>query len=307
MIVVEQPGLRTTVQDLGRPGFAHLGVPASGAADLFSASLANALVGNSDDAAVLETTLVGPTLRFEHDTVIALAGAPAKTDIDGAAVAPGRAISIRAGQLLRIGRAVIGLRTYLAVSGGFGLPQVLGSRSTDTLSGLGPAALAAGDVLTLAQEPVQCVGRAATASVLESVLPRRAVRVVFGPDAEWFADSARNALCSSAFSVSARSDRIGVRLDGTSIERAATAEAPTAGMVRGAIQVPPDAAPIVLLADHAVTGGYPVIAVAATADLPMIAQCRPGDRVSFAAVSVAHARAALGEQRAVLNALRSTR
>lgn len=295
MIVVEQPGLRTTVQDRGRVGLAHLGVPRSGAVDWYSAALANAIVGNETDAALLETTLTGATLRFETAAVVAVAGAVADVAIDGELVQFGVAATVSPGQRLSIGTARDGLRSYLAVAGGIAAPPVLGSRSSDTLSGIGPSPLVAGDVLPIGASPFTSSTPFAerdglpSKAMLGSVLPSagRAVRVVRGPDA---AEATMNSLCSQVFSVSRHADRVGVRLTGAMV--AGGGEAATAGMVGGAIQLPPDGAPVVLLADHAVTGGYPVVAVVVAADLPIVAQARPGAALRFRAVSMAAAREA---------------
>lgn len=288
MILVEKPGLRTTVQDRGRVGMASLGVPRSGAADSFSAALANALVGNADDVAVLETTLTGPTLLFEVAASVAVTGAAADVSLDGEPVEFGVAVRVSTGQRLSIGTAREGLRSYLAVAGGVDVPPVLGSRSTDTLSGIGPAPLAAGDVLPIGAPPIASSDLFVSREVLASVLPAagRAVRVVRGPDAT---DATVNSLCSQAFSVSRHADRVGARLTGAIV---GGGEVATAGMVGGAIQLPPDGAPVVLLADHAVTGGYPVVAVVVAADLPIVAQARPGAALRFRAVSVGEARKA---------------
>ncbi len=288
MILVEKPGLRTTVQDRGRIGMASLGVPRSGAADSFSAALANALVGNADDVAVLETTLTGPTLLFEVAASVAVTGAAADVSLDGEPVEFGVAVRVSTGQRLSIGTAREGLRSYLAVAGGVDVPPVLGSRSTDTLSGIGPAPLAAGDVLPIGAPPIASSDLFVSREVLASVLPAagRAVRVVRGPDAT---DATVNSLCSQAFSVSRHADRVGARLTGAIV---GGGEVATAGMVGGAIQLPPDGAPVVLLADHAVTGGYPVVAVVVAADLPTVAQARPGAALRFRAVSVGEARKA---------------
>ncbi len=291
MIVVEAPGLRTTVQDRGRLGFAHLGVSPSGAADAFSMRLANALVGNDEWAAVLETTVVGPALRFGADAAVALAGAPAPARVDDRAVPFGHAIFVRAGELLRVGRATHGLRTYVAVAGGIDVTPVLGSRSTDTLSGVGPAPLVRGAVLATGAASGRPPVGIAPAGVVEHVLPHpsRSVRVILGPETGRFTAGAAAALRSEEFVVSPRADRVGARLTGPPLDRLKDGEAPTKGMVAGAIQVPPDGAPIVLLADHAVTGGYPVIAVVVAADLPLVAQSRPGTALRFRPASVAEA------------------
>lgn len=300
-IVVEKPGLRTTMQDAGRAGWAHLGVPRSGAVDALSRRLANGLVNNDDHAAVLETTLSGPALRFGDDCVVAVTGAPCPVHIDDEPAVFGTSLLVRAGQLLRIGRAAIGLHTYVATAGGFGAELVLGSRSTDTLSGLGPPPLAAGDRLftELAINGGQpAVGGLADAGLLRFVLDggRRPVRVLPGPGAEWMTREAAELLYSSDFVVARASDRVGVRLEGPILRRSREGEADTEGMVSGALQLPGDGAPIVLLADHAVTGGYPVVGVVATVDLPLVAQARPGTPLRFVRTSVESARAACAAQ-----------
>jgi biotin-dependent carboxylase-like uncharacterized protein len=255
--------------------------------------LANALVGNRDGYAVFETTLVGPSLRFETNAVVAVTGAPAPIVVGDHVVDFGRAFGVAVGETLQVGRAIRGLRSYIAVAGGIDVPATLGSRSTDTLSGLGPASLAAGDVVGIGVSDGAAVGVAAPADVLASVLPvaGRPVRVLLNSSSGLFSSASVETLTSGEFVVSPRSDRVGARLTGPVIERVGD-EAPTEGMVAGAIQVPPDGAPVVLLADHAVTGGYPVIAVVASADLPMVAQARPGTPLRFRAVSVAEARSA---------------
>lgn len=298
MIVVEQPGLRTTVQDRGRIGLAHLGVPRSGAADWYSAALANAVVGNPDSAALLETTLTGPTLRFDEPAVVAVTGAVVDVSVDGARADFGAPIRVQGGQRLSIGAARIGLRSYVAIAGGVAVPPVLGSRSTDTLAGIGPSPLARGDVLPTGVARVAS-DFVASEEMLAISLPQsdRAVRVVRGFDSS---DTAMKSLCAQAFAVSRHADRVGARLSGPVIEGGG--EAPTSGMVAGAIQLPPDGAPVVLLADHAVTGGYRVVATVIDADLPVVAQSRPGTAIQFREVSTPQARAASAEVRRWLGA-----
>jgi biotin-dependent carboxylase-like uncharacterized protein len=300
-ILVEKPGPRTTMQDAGRAGWAHLGVPRSGAVDALSRRLANVLVNNDDDAAVLETTLSGPALRFGTECVVAVTGAACAVHIDDEPAAFGTAVLVRAGQLLRIGRATAGLHTYVAAAGGFGAELVLNSRSTDTLSGLGPPPLAAGDRLfterAINGDP-SAAGSFADARLLRFVLDggRRPVRLLPGHGADWLTKEAEELLYSSEFVVAHASDRIGVRLEGPTLRRSREGEADTEGMVSGAVQLPGDGAPIVLLADHAVTGGYPVVGVVATVDLPLVAQARPGTPLRFVRTSVESARAALAAQ-----------
>ena len=305
MIVVERAGLRTTLQDAGRPGFGHLGVPRSGAVDALSRRLANVLVGNAVNAAVLETTLAGPRLRFEQAAVVACTGAVAQLHLDAEEVPFGAAVHVRPGQVLDVGSAVLGLRTYLAVAGGFDVPPMLGSRSTDTLSGLGPPVVATGDRLPVGAPSVTGPARVAPRELLASVLDagRRPVRLVPGPRVDWLSPGSREALFGAEFIVSPASDRVGVRLSGQPLTRLRDGEADTEGMVTGAVQLPPGGEPVVLLADHAVTGGYPVVAVVATVDLPLIGQARPGTRLRFVEVSAAVAREALSSLDARVNAL----
>ncbi|MFC4061120.1 biotin-dependent carboxyltransferase family protein [Planomonospora corallina] len=282
MIEVIAPGPYATVQDLGRPGHGHLGVPRSGAADAPSLKLANRLVGNPEGAAGIELTFGGAVLRFRHGAWTALAGAPCPVALTGARRgAPGMHAPfwVPAGGELRVGTPPAGLRTYLAVRGGVDEPPVLGSRSADSLSGLGPAPLAPGRVL-----PVGPTGGLPPITV--DAAPARgqapdALRVLPGPRDDWFAPGALAALCAQPYEVSQDSNRVGVRLLGRPLERARGGELPSEGMVAGSLQVPPDGRPIVFLADHPPTGGYPVIAVLAAADLAAAAQLRPGDRVRF--------------------------
>jgi biotin-dependent carboxylase-like uncharacterized protein len=294
VIVVERPGLRTTLQDAGRPGLAHLGVPCSGAVDRLSRRLANALVGNADDAAVLETTLTGPRLRFDADAVVALAGAPGPAHVDGEPLPFGTSVQVRAGQRVDLGRSAAGLHAYLAVAGGFAVAAVLGSRSTDTLSGLGPPVVGAGDVFPIGSSSLAVVGRRLPADLHGLVLEagRRPLRIIAGPRDDWLTQEARRLLYGSQFTVTPAADRIGVRLSGPILSRTRDGEADTEGMVTGAVQLPADGSPIVLLADHAVTGGYPVVAVLAAVDLPLLAQARPGTTLRFVEVSVDDARSA---------------
>jgi KipI family sensor histidine kinase inhibitor len=283
-----QPGPLTTVQDLGRAGLGHLGVPRSGAADAASLRTANALVGNEPGQACLEVTLGRLALRFDGPAAVAVTGAPAPirvTGPDGARLEPaaGTAFDVAAGAVLRLGSPPAGLRSYLAVDGGFDVPAVLGSRSADLLSGLGPEPLRASQRLPLGTrrpdprrpDPSPGQTRLPTASTVTEL------RVLHGPRADWFVPEAPATLTSAVYEVTAASDRTGLRLTGPPLLRARPAELPSEGMVTGALQVSHDGQPILLLADHPVTGGYPVIAVVLTADLGTAAQLRPGQQVRF--------------------------
>ena len=260
MIVVVRPGLLTTVQDLGRPGLAHLGVPLAGAADRPALRRANRLVGNPPGAAALEVTVVGPVLRFEVDATVAVAE---------------RTRFVPAGTVLDVGPVPRGLRGYLAVRGGLDVPPVLGSRSTCTLSGLGPPPLRAGDRLPLGR---QVAGEPRAVAAPE--LPAEPVlRVLPGPRDDALTATGWAQLTGTAWEVSDRSDRTGVRLDGPPVERAARPEPLSEGVVPGAVQVPPDGRPVVFLPGCPTTGGYPVVGVVREDDLWLVAQAAPGARL----------------------------
>jgi biotin-dependent carboxylase-like uncharacterized protein len=276
-IEVLKAGPLTTVQDRGRPGWAHLGVPPSGAVDPPALALGNHLVGNDPAAAALEATLVGPTLRFHEATVAALTGAQASATVEGRAVEPNRPFEVAAGEILEVGGCTTGARVYLSLRGGIGVEPVLGSRSTDLLTGLGPSPLRDGDVLPIGAE----VATSRQPNVeARPELPREPVlRLLPGPRADWFSPDALEVLTAGAWTVSAASNRVGVRLEGPRVERARDGELLSEGVVTGAVQVPPSGRPILLLNDHPTTGGYPVLAVVAAADVPLVGQLRPGQRI----------------------------
>jgi biotin-dependent carboxylase-like uncharacterized protein len=279
VLTVVAPGPRATVQDRGRPGFAAVGVPASGAADRRAHDLANRLVGNAPSAATVEATAGGLRVRAERTVLVAVTGAEVPVDVDGRPAPRNAPVVVVAGSVLGLGVPARGLRAYLAVRGGVAVPPVLGSRSTDALSGLGPPPLAAGDRLP--------VGDLAAGQPFVDVAPvapvpdRPVLRVLPGPRRDWLAPDAWTALREAAWTVTADSDRVGLRLAGPRLLRAREDELPSEGLVPGAVQVPPDGAPVLFLADHPVTGGYPVLAVVVTDDLPLAAQLRPGDGLRF--------------------------
>ncbi|MFC7545738.1 biotin-dependent carboxyltransferase family protein [Plantactinospora sp. GCM10030261] len=274
-----RPGLLSTVQDLGRPGLAHLAVPRSGAADPASLRLANRLVGNPDGAAGIETTLLGADLRLTAGRWVAVTGAPGPLRVDGSPAGIGHPVYLPAGTVLSIGPADRGVRSYLAVAGGLASPVVLGARATDQLSGLGPAPLVAGQSVPL--------GRPVGAPAPVDAAPRPAIpeaaflRLVPGPRDGWFSDATRRLLITTGYEVSPVSDRIGVRLTGARLRPSVDGELPSEGMVRGSVQVPPDGQPLIFLADHPTTGGYPVIGVVHPDDMWLVAQARPGSTVRF--------------------------
>jgi biotin-dependent carboxylase-like uncharacterized protein len=274
-LTVLATGPLTTVQDLGRPGFAASGVGPSGAADRSALRLANRLVGNPEGAAGLEVTLGGLRLRPDADVVLALAGARCPVTVDGRPAAHRAALRVPAGAEVALGAPATGLRTCCAVAGGIAVAPVLGSRSTDLLAGLGPPVVRAGDVLPIGG----AAGAAPALDLAPGIDPPGGVvtlDAIPGPREGWFAAAALDRLGAATWSVGARSDRVGLRLDGPALRRSITDELPSEGLVRGALQVPPSGRPTLLLADHPVTGGYPVIAVVVDADVDRAAQLRPG-------------------------------
>ncbi len=273
------PGPGTTVQDLGRPGRAALGVGPSGAADRAAHRLAQRLVGNPEDAAGLEVVLGGLRVRARGALVVAVTGAPVPVRVDGVARATGEPLHLRDGAVLELGTAPEGVRAVVAVRGGVLVPPVLGSRSTDVLAGLGPAVPAAGDVLPVG-DPAGA--RDVVCDLAPPLRVRRdgpvELRVVAGPR-DGHVEGGAAALADRPWTVGQDVDRVGVRLAGQPLRRALDGEVPSEGVVRGALQVPPSGLPTLLLADHPVTGGYPVAATVVDADLDLAARLRPGDAV----------------------------
>ncbi|MGD9956922.1 MAG: biotin-dependent carboxyltransferase family protein [Candidatus Nanopelagicales bacterium] len=278
MIEVVAPGPRTLVQDLGRPGWAEYGVGPSGAFDRGALRLANRLVGNLEDAAALEALGGGLVLRALAPVVVAVAGAEGPVSISGRGADRRTPLHLAPGDELRLGHPTAGLRAYVAVRGGLAVPRVLGSACTDTLSGVGPAPVAAGDRVA--------PGSAYAGPPHVDHAPVRPadgpLRIVAGPRDDWFASGALDLLLATAWTVTPQSDRIGVRLDGPALERAlGRGELPSEPVVTGALQVPPDGRPVLLGPDRPTTGGYPVIGVVIDDDLDRAAQLRPGDHVRF--------------------------
>jgi biotin-dependent carboxylase-like uncharacterized protein len=265
-IEVLAAGPLTTVQDRGRPGWAHIGVPPSGAVDPPAYERGTLLVGNEPGAASLEATMVGPRLRFRVPALVALTGAVSRGPFE-----------VGAGEVLEVGHCPDGVRVYVSVRGGIDVEPVLGSRSTDLMSALGPPPLQDGDVLSIGAEPSN------EPRELDPPLPladEPVLRVLPGPRDDWFEPSALEVL-AGPWQVGLDSNRTGVRLEGAQLERARHDELLSEGLVTGALQVPPSGQPILLLNDHPTTGGYPVIAVVCADDLPLAGQLRPGQGLRF--------------------------
>ena len=273
------PGALTTVQDRGRFGLAHLGVPRAGWLDDRAARLANRLVGNAEDAALLEVTFGGLSLSAGAALTIALTGADAPLTVAGRASPVAEAVSVPADAVVTIGQPRTGARSYLAFAGGVAVEPVLGSRSTDTLAFVGPPVVGAGDLLPIGQPAGTPGPEGGVAPPVPEGPARLGVRV--GPRQDWFVPTALETLLRSTYTVGAASNRVGLRLDGPPLDRSRSGELPSEGIVLGAVQVPPSGRPLVFLNDHPTTGGYPVIGVVDVADLSRCAQLRPGDAVLF--------------------------
>jgi len=273
-LTVVETGPLTTVQDTGRFGQGALGIGRSGACDRAAYRLANRLVGNDGGAAVLEATFGGLVLRADADTVLVTTGARC------AGTPHNAPLTLAAGQHFALGAPVSGARTYVAVRGGIDVPKVLGSRSTDLLSGLGPDVLAAGDRLPIGHS-VRPMPGVDVAAVPEPEGGEVVVQLQPGPRRDWFTDDAWASLLSQRYTVTAQSNRIGLRLDGAPLERAITRELPSEGMVRGALQIPSSGTPVLFLADHPVTGGYPVVGYVIDDDVDRCGQLRTGQTLRF--------------------------
>jgi antagonist of KipI len=328
LIRVLSPGLFTTVQDLGRPGHAALGISACGAADAVALRLGNRLLANPAAAPALEMTVLGATLQFASATWVALVGADCAasrggTDPAGGAILPmWTAQPVGAGEILRCGAIRQGARTYLCIAGGLDVPRVLGSAATHVRSGLGGLqgrALRAGDELHLAASQTAPAPGQVAAAAIERLYPRvqpQVLRITDGPQRDRFPAATFETLLAAEYVVSACSDRMGVRLVGPPLRGfgagsaagapaetdhgAPLAELLTEGVYLGAVQIPADGQPILLAVDHQTTGGYPKLASLIAADLGRLGQLRPADRVRFARVSLAEADALHREQELLL-------
>jgi len=301
-IRVLKPGLFTTIQDLGRPGYAHLGISPCGAADPLSLRIANRLAGNAEDTAALEMTLLGGTFEFEVDAVIALTGSLCDAQLGGLQAPANTAWKVTAGSVLQFGSMQTGARCYLAVQGGFDLPVIMGSASTDVRGGFGGLhgrRLQAGDLL-----PTRESGAGNTRVLRQGALERLAgegpIRVTRGAQQDWFGPEAFETLNSCAYTISDLWDRAGLRLKGEALHSLEPSQLLTDGIPLGAIQVPRDGQPIILFVDQQTTGGYPKIASVIAADIHRVGQLRPRQEVRFREVTISQAVQALREQEGLL-------
>ncbi|HWC13223.1 MAG TPA: biotin-dependent carboxyltransferase family protein [Actinomycetota bacterium] len=314
-------GLLTTVQDLGRYGYQKIGVTTAGAMDTFSLRLANILVGNPEGAAALEITLQGPVVEFTSDALVAVTGAELAPKIADVELPQARAVAVRGGSVLTFGRSVSGCRAYLAVAGGIDVPVVMGSRSTDLRGAIGGyegRALGAGDRVAVGPMPAPAkeaiLEALSTNHPLPFALTRRyvdtadqrarpttgPVKCVRGPHFDHVTDAGKRAFFGERFQVSTQADRMGYRLVGPDLSPSHGRELLSSAVTTGAVQLPPGGEAIVLMAERQTTGGYPVIAQVITTDLPLVAQLRPGDTMTFAEVGIPEAQAALRAQHRAL-------
>ena len=309
-LTVLQPGMFTTVQDSGRRGLQQYGVPVSGAMDEYSLRAANSLVSNDGRAAVLEATLMGPTLKCNETAVVAVTGAQAPVTVNGKPVPMWQAILLQSGDVLTVGVTTVGTRVYLAVAGGFDVPIVMGSRATFMRGGIGGVdgrIVRCGDVLPIGTPiaPLADILGNYVPHAKQAKLPRGLtdVRVILGPQDDCFPEDALYIFGRAEYIVSNDSDRMGFRLEGPKLAHRDKADIISDGIAPGSIQVPGHGTPIVMLADRQTTGGYAKIATVISVDLSLMGQMKPQDKLRFVAVSPDEAVRALRAQELVLRSL----
>jgi antagonist of KipI len=311
-IEVISSGLLTTVQDLGRQGYQRYGIPVCGALDPVSLRIANILVGNAEGEAGLEITALGPTIRFASDGVFAVVGASFRPELDGREVQTWESVKVSAGSVLSLGAASDGLRAYVAVAGGIGVPVVMNSRSTDLKGGFGGfegRALRDGDSLAVGDSPHVSdwsqTGLPAGISRQPTFGQEFEIRVVLGPQDGEFTESGVKAMLTSEYTVSVDSDRMGCRLEGAEIGHRSGPDIVSDGTALGSIQVPGSGQPIILLTDRGTTGGYAKIATVIGPDIGLLTQAMPGAKVRFSEVSVDEAHQILRDQEEMLREIKS--
>ena len=308
-ITVLNPGLMTTVQDQGRIGYQQFGVSVSGVMDPRSAALANILVGNDEKEAVLECTMMGPHLQFNQANCIAITGGDLMPTLDGKPIPNYTAVKVEAGQVLKFTMPKTGCRAFIAFAGGLDIPEVMGSRSTymkAKIGGVEGRKLAKDDVIGF-RAPKAELKNMNFRSMASEFVPRKeyTVRVVLGPQDDYFTDAGIQTFLSEVYSVTAEFDRMGCRLEGAVIQHKEGGDIISDGIAFGAIQVPSSGQPIIMLGDRQTTGGYTKIANVISVDFRILAQLKQGDKVRFEQVSVKFAQDALLTQRAALKTIRS--
>lgn len=303
-----EPGAFTTVQDLGRYGFRQFGIPVSGALDQFSCRVANLLVGNPENAAVLEVTFVGPRLKVVSEGLLAVTGADVPVLVNDEPRNLWESFRVRPGDTLSVRVAAEGVRAYLAVSGGIEVPLVMGSRSTypgGNLGGLNGRALMKGDILFSGETRLPTEGLSLPEAFRQSLNQKTTLRAVAGPQDDCF-DEGLAVFSESRYTVSAKADRMGYRLEGPAIpvREGKTSSIISEGSMPGGVQVPPDGQPIIVLVEQTI-GGYAMIATVITPDLDRVAQARPGDIIQFTLVGLDEAHRFYAEYHARLDRIRS--
>jgi biotin-dependent carboxylase-like uncharacterized protein len=291
-IHIRQPGMLTTIQDLGRWGFGKFGMPVAGAMDAYAVRVGNLLLGNDENAPALEMTLLGPILSFENDVDFVITGGNLQPHLNHQPIPLWTIQHAKSGDTLSFAGVVTGCRAYLAVAGGFDIPKVMGSSSTylqGKLGGYEGRALKPGDTLTTVPRPQLNVYERLT--VPNDSLPnyRDTVRVILGPQDDAFTPEGIATFLSSEYRITPDADRMGYRLDGPKIEHKTSADIISDGIALGAIQVPTHGTPIIMLADHQTTGGYTKIANVISVDMPSVAQKKPGDTLRFEQISIEEA------------------
>lgn len=322
MITIEKAGLLTTVQDLGRYGYQKFGVVVSGAMDTYSHRVANLLVGNEENAATLEITLLGPSIVFDEDALISICGGDLTPTINGLPVRMGRSIFVKKDSILSFGTCKAGCRAYLAVAGGFSVPTILNSKSTylrAKIGGYKGRALKTGDVLevdtpcVLSKKIIHSLrNRLSSGTFLEEnwFFPSMKygkifqIRLLKGRQFDLFTSDSQEKVFKESYQIQAESDRMGYRLNGPYLSLKFSKELISEAVNFGTIQVPSDGNPIILMADRQTTGGYPKIGQVAMVDLPLIAQAKPGDHLRFSEVSLLKAQQLFLERKRVIELLK---
>lgn len=307
-IIIDHPGLLTTIQDEGRFGYAQFGVTPSGPMDAESFQIANLLVGNAPGESALEATVLGPSFHTTQDAIIAITGADMSPTLNGKPIPMNRAVTVPAGSEVKLRSAKNGSRTYIAFSGGFEIAPVMGSRATSLqchVGGLEGRKLEKGDVLPLrsVSDVPQNLSRRAVVHHIRRK-PENTIRVILGPQDDCFTKEGLDTFLGTPYTVTKEFDRMGCRLEGKPIQHKTDGNIISDGIVNGAIQVPTTGQPIIMLAERQATGGYTKIATVISVDLPVIGQCVPGDILRFQAVSVEEAHDLLRQQRAQLENLK---
>ena len=310
-IRILKPGLLTTLQDLGRYGYQKSGIVVSGAMDTLALRIGNLLLGNPVNEAGLEITLVGPSVIFEEDQLMAITGGNLSPLINGLPVAMWRPIYVQKGDKLSFGRAVDGCRTYLSVYGGFDVPEIMFSKSTylrATIGGWKGRAVKANDLLPfrkLYPQHAKKFGWSAGGNIYPDLSVRN-IRVIQGPEFNQFTEQSISVFFEQSYAISNASDRMGYRLNGPLLERKSAVELLSSAVTFGTVQVPPEGIPIVLMADHQTTGGYPRIVQVIGVDLPLLAQISPGQKITFELITLAQAQSLLLVREQKMNQLQQT-